>query len=255
MKRLVAISMVFMGLSLSGCFTITIPTRHACQVVDAHTLRLAGHVDAKMLKCAQDNLDENIDRIIVSSFGGNTKFGRKIGDLIARKPRTVIVRGECLSSCGNYFIPTAKALVIEPESFIGLHGGIDPMTIGRLAKKENKPYAEIAELYAEELEDENRFAQQYHVPHGWRIYRERDEPPLIASKGLKGQVRDNGTNRRTGLLLVEREMLESCLPHVKIIEEHIDETVIHTNSKKYAKRLKTLGTVGSGSLRCKLGDE
>lgn len=235
--------LMFILFGLTSCKTIVVPPSYACETVDAHTIRLSGPINKKLAGCAQTLLTDEIETVIVSSFGGDTKAGRAIGERIGARDRTVIIRGECLSSCGNYFVPSAHKLIIEPGGFIGLHGTPDPYTMIKQGLD--------LERFSEEFDGESAFAKRFGVAKGWRLYRDADHEGGVLTGDMQGKVRPFYHKKSKILLIAERPFIESCLPHVEIVEESLTETVF--GSSKIMKRVKALGGIGTGSFICKSG--
>jgi hypothetical protein len=243
--RYIALAGVAVAVALlSACATPIPAPPMACERSDTATLILSGATDKAMLACAETELTQTVETVIVSSFGGDTGAARAIARLIGAAPRTLVVRGECLSSCGNYFVPAAARLRLEPGAFIGLHGTPDPLLFAGVTG------ADRAVIEAE-LAEEAAFATTFGSPRGWRIYREADASRGIVTPDMTGELRDLGSARREALLIVERAFLETCLPHVEIVGEAIAATVIEDEAR--LSYLRSLGGFGTGSLTCNPG--
>ncbi len=244
-SSLLLLVFALLGASCASSVVVVAPS-NKCERPDAYSVWLSGYVDQDMLDCARAQIDGRVDTIIVSSFGGTTKTGRQIGDIIARKPRTVIIRGACLSSCGNYFIPVAHKLKIEPGGFIGLHGTPDPWLMSKAGDKIS------LDSQAETLAAEDRFSRQYGIAHGWRLYRDTDSGGSPFTTGMTGKPRFLGgirSNVKSTVLIVERPFIESCLPHVEIVEESIAATVF--GDTETLKQVRSFGGIATGTLKCK----
>jgi len=242
-KIAIWISISICSILIVGCVTLVSPVRHSCELVNESSLKMFGPVDEKLLLCAENNISPEVSTITVSSFGGDTQIGRKIGYLIGRTKRKIIVEGACLSSCGNYFIPAATELVIKPGGFIGLHGTPDPYTI-------NKQGLDLG-LFQKEFSDEQAFSEKFMIRSGWRLYRDVDHKGGMVTHDMTGEIRPITHQKKKGILIVERLFIETCLPNVTLLEEHITESVLIR--PKMVKRINALGGVGSGSLACIVG--
>lgn len=229
------------AIALSGCFTVYKPVALDCVKIDDRTVKMFGPVNEELQTCAETLITDEVDTVIVSSWGGDVTNGQAIGDIIAQRPRTVVIEGACMSSCGNYFVPTADKLVLKPGAYIALHGTIDPYTI----HKNGVDPAEFAELVNGDI----AFAQRHKVPKGWRLYREADYPGGIVTEDMSGEPRPKTHKTKKSMLMVERAFLESCLPHVSIAEAHIESSV--RLDPDMAKEIKALGGIWSGTLRCR----
>jgi len=163
--------------------------------------------------------------------------------LIAKAPRTLVVEDVCLSSCGNYFVPAAEKVVVQPGAFIGLHGTVDPSTIEFRGLDLVK--------FAPELEAEAKFALEFSVARGWRLFRDAYDPSVgrIPTPDMEGELRPHDRSAGHGFLLVERPFLRSCLPHVEIVELPAYEQII--SNKDTASLISQLGAVGTGTMVCK----
>ena len=83
---------------------------------------LNGEINLKMYNYYISNISSGTKKIIVTSLGGDVKYGVLIGrDIISRK-LDVVVRDYCLSSCANYILLAGKNKKIEKNSIIGFHG-------------------------------------------------------------------------------------------------------------------------------------
>ena len=63
-----------------------------------------------------------ITRLVVSSGGGDTVPGRRIGQWVYDMGLLVEVDKVCFSSCANYIFPAGRGRVIRADSFVGWHG-------------------------------------------------------------------------------------------------------------------------------------
>tara|TARA_R110002049_G_scaffold54235_4_gene151099 strand:+ start:1797 stop:2645 length:849 start_codon:yes stop_codon:yes gene_type:complete len=202
-----------------------------CRQLDGVTLEISGRVNADLADCVEALLGLEIETVIVTSPGGETFAGRRIGNRIGDQPRTLVVRDRCLSSCANYFVPAAHRLVLEPGAVIGLHGTPDPATLDRgLRDLEDRLDREMAageisreardhalsrqaERNAAQLDEEAAFAERFGVHEGWRLYREPEDGRAGFLRHFSG--RNAALDGRWDLLVVEAPMLYSCLPQLE----------------------------------------
>ena len=229
----------------AGGFGAAQGQRPACELVDATTLRLSGPTDRVMRNCVRRRLSAEITDIIITSRGGPTDYGREIGALIGAAPRTLTIEDACLSSCGNYIVPAAARLKLADGAYIALHGTLDPLTLARSID----PTPEMLEFVEAELAAEAAYARKFGVARGWRIYRDIGDSSNLITKDMEGEARDLGSRSFRGFLVVERPFLESCLPHIEIVAEAIERSVIFDLERR--KDLRRLGGWGTGSVTCK----
>ncbi|MGV1720380.1 hypothetical protein [Vibrio furnissii] len=69
------------------------------------------------------NSGANIDKIRITSPGGDVPSGIELGYFVKENNLDVEVDKLCFSACANYVIPAAKTVVIKDGSLIGWHGG------------------------------------------------------------------------------------------------------------------------------------
>ncbi|MEL0628869.1 hypothetical protein [Psychromonas aquatilis] len=67
--------------------------------------------------------NKEIGSFTVNSLGGNVHAAMDLADWIKENNISLIVEGNCFSSCANYFIPGASSVLIKSRSIAGLHGG------------------------------------------------------------------------------------------------------------------------------------
>lgn len=239
----------------------TIP--HKCERVDAKTLRIAGPVDDELRKCAESRLTDGIDTLHLSSPGGDVLTAIAIGDLIAKRPRTVVIEGPCLSACGNYFVPVADRLEIRPGGFIGLHGAVDPAKIDTFLKGERRRLvasgltpddierqmqAKWAASYVL-LDSDRKFFERHGVPLGWRLYQEKGARRPGKWQGVRraGPVWSPVTGE-ADFMVVERPFLESCLPHIPVEGTALGEA--REVGPRYLRASYALNAASTGNMVC-----
>ena len=66
--------------------------------------------------------DAVIDTIQITSRGGDTSVGKKMGRWIHDRNINVIVDNFCISSCANYIFTAGRNKVIREDSIVGWHG-------------------------------------------------------------------------------------------------------------------------------------
>lgn len=71
--------------------------------------------------------------LLVKSSGGDVNAAVEAATVMALLRTRLIIRGQCLSSCANYWLPAAASVDVEEGSVIGFHGdarttfGHDPL--------------------------------------------------------------------------------------------------------------------------------
>ncbi|MEM9738640.1 MAG: hypothetical protein AAF829_02145 [Pseudomonadota bacterium] len=265
---------VVLGLfSMQACTTTRgLPDPVACLQIDDNTVRLRGEINDAMALCAQQVITADTTRVVVNTPGGDTRAGRAIARHIAKLPRTLVIDGECSSSCGNYFVPAAHRLEATPGSFIAIHGTPDPALVERSRRDLSEQLAsavlsgeiteaerqvtldEFRQRGQENLDAEAAFADDFGVPKGWRLFRETPDASVTAAfaehfEGGPRPVRQRGA--ASAILIVEPALLESCLPGVDPgnYRTNFEVTVIGDAREKAA--LERRSGVFSGSLTCK----
>lgn len=240
-------------------------TSNPCVLISADTIKLSGLITPEMQICALELITPTIKKIIVNSKGGDVDVGRMIGYRIGETPRTIIVDTYCLSSCGNYFIPPAGSVELKKGAVIGLHGSPDPHMLSSQNLESHLAALEASQSITassvkrqlkrkeaqrdRQLAEEEKFALAFHVPKGWRHYREINDEEY----GWKRHFED-GTHNGVKLkhfMIVEKEMMASCLPNISIsnYQETLDHSVFPRRS--WEKLVKDIGAYRSYGLKCR----
>lgn len=96
--------------------------RVECFVGDDLAVHYTGPTDDNLLACISEfSVDGR--SLVVSSGGGDALKAIEAGNALARLGWGIRVVGMCASSCGNYLVPAATSISVEPYSAILLHGG------------------------------------------------------------------------------------------------------------------------------------
>lgn len=94
--------------------------------VEGDTVYFIGHISDASAKIFADAVAPlqrgQVTRLVVSSGGGDTVPGRRIGQWVHDMGIVVEVDKICFSSCANYIFPAARGRVIRADSFVGWHG-------------------------------------------------------------------------------------------------------------------------------------
>ena len=94
----------------------------SCVQETASTLVYIGPTDERLITCL-NSAGVGTEVLRITSGGGDGIVAVKASRLVGSLGLKLVVRGVCASSCGNYLVPAARALEVEPFSIIGLHGG------------------------------------------------------------------------------------------------------------------------------------
>lgn len=220
-----------------------------CQVDSDGQLLLRGHTAAPMLACVDGLANTPVTRIILDSTGGPVVFALQIGDRLARYDVEMVVRGQCNSSCANYFLPVARTITVEPGSMVLLHGSADA---GLLAQSSAAPGANVDKL-REQFDAQAAFAERHHIHSGWLQI--RDEEDVAAKRGSKftsGMVKGPFSSGKLNVkaMLVEEAFMRSCLGGVEITP--FSETVAQRvyTEENLAVMLAKQGIYPTGDMAC-----
>jgi hypothetical protein len=101
-------------------------TEPAVVRVEGDTVYFTGHISeasADAFAKAVASLERGqVTRLVVSSRGGDTVPGRRIGQWVHDMGLLVEVEKVCFSSCANYIFPAGRGRVVRADSFVGWHG-------------------------------------------------------------------------------------------------------------------------------------
>ncbi len=96
--------------------------RPECDLGADQVVRYIGPTDDSLLACLSEYARDGRS-LLISSGGGDGRKAIEAGALLARLGWSLRVVGMCASSCGNYLVPAATSVAVEPYSAILLHGG------------------------------------------------------------------------------------------------------------------------------------
>lgn len=66
------------------------------------------------------------EKIVIDSNGGDVDEAIKIGNYMFDHHIELEVMGKCFSSCMNYLAPSAKKFIVNEQSILMMHGGVNP---------------------------------------------------------------------------------------------------------------------------------
>ena len=90
--------------------------------VDRHTIEFTGSITENAVVGLDRIATPEIKTIRIDSSGGSVESALKISDYIINNKISVVVSGECLSSCANFIFLSGKNKFIERGSILGFHG-------------------------------------------------------------------------------------------------------------------------------------
>jgi hypothetical protein len=96
--------------------------RSECTLGIDGAVRYVGPTDDGLVACLSEYSRDGRS-LVVSSGGGDALKAIEAGEILTRLNWDVRVLGMCASSCGNYIVPAAASVSVEPYSVILLHGG------------------------------------------------------------------------------------------------------------------------------------
>ena len=217
---------------LAGCASTRSFTREAsdhirtggCEQRSPEVFSISGEIDAELATCVRETFADTTRVLALDTEGGSVEAALDIVDILEDRGLTMRVEGECNSSCANYFLPLARRIEVEPDAVVLLHGSVDPWTIhrwhtrkaefialetdhGRTVEEAEASFDEMIAKAEALVERQSAFASRHGVQPGWLLYR---VPGSADVAGL--------SNRPTQVvaILVEEQMMRSCLPGVDI---------------------------------------
>lgn len=212
----------------------------SCNRPSPDTLVVSGEIGASLAECVDRLFSDAITQLVLDSRGGSAAFALDIAEKLEGRRLTMIVRGECNSSCANYFLPLASTLVVEPGAVILIHGGVDPALVAQAESRNGSTDVEALRKTAERQAD---FVSRNDVPPGWLLYRDAGS---TAVEGLDGAWGD--FNAATKAWLVEERMARSCLRNT-IVEYRVDDRG-RWLSEARMRALRRQGVARSNTVEC-----
>ncbi len=182
-----------------------------CRQATPESFVLSGPIDAAMTECVQSRFAPTTNELLLTSRGGSADQAMRIAERFEGRRLTMRVRGECNSSCANYFLPLAGRLIVEPGAVIVVHGGIDPSLISRTQASANGMVDGQVDNLEEIAGRQAAFMARNQVNPGWLLYREAGS---TAVERLDGAWADFDAD--TKAWLVEETMAKSCLPNTVV---------------------------------------
>lgn len=259
-----AASLIVIALWIGGCATLpSVPADRTggrpCAQADAETFILRGATDAAMRECVDAAFRPTIRTLILDSPGGSVAEALSIAERFEGRDLTMLVVGQCNSSCANYFLPLARRIELAPGSVVMLHGSVDAQLVahmaglreemlsefrrsGRTADEAEAKFDEFMQAVSAMAERQEAFARRNDVRPGWLLFRRSDSTGFEGTEG-----RTAGAGGRA--VVVEEAMMRSCLPNADITPYRLPfagSIVAPLREVWWGVR----GMVRSGSLRC-----
>ncbi|HYC04519.1 MAG TPA: hypothetical protein VED40_14590 [Azospirillaceae bacterium] len=122
---LVVLTFSWSGAAIAACEAISSemnPDRLVTVEEDGKRLCLAGQIDEAMYEAVRSIDLAHVSEVVVNSMGGEVHAAVKIGRLIHERGMSLIVRGLCASSCGNYLFMASPRPSFEKDATLAFHG-------------------------------------------------------------------------------------------------------------------------------------
>lgn len=187
------------------------PLDGLCRQTTSESFVLSGPIDAAMAACVQSLFAPTTNELVLTSRGGSADQAMRIAERFEGRRLTMRVRGECNSSCANYFLPLAARLIVEPGAVIVVHGGIDPSLISRTQASANGMVDGQVDNLEEIAARQAAFMARNEVNPGWLLCREAGSTAVARLDGAWADF-----DADTKAWLVEETMAKSCLPNTVV---------------------------------------
>jgi len=222
----------------------------SCKMIDDTTLSVKGDIQQPLFDCIMSLNLTNLETIIVDSNGGNMKMAMTIGDKIAPYRPHIIIDQDCNSSCAIYWVPLAHKITFADDARIVVHGSGDSGMFNKVIEEEKPDQSEQQRLKAL-VELQARYIERHNIPRGWMQYRTDYSKGLEAYKPwLQGKpdIPFLSGNIVLKALIVDRPMLETCLPDIVI--EDFEQSYMASKSWKFRRKLAKNGRLSTGTMAC-----
>lgn len=92
--------------------------------LESGLITYSGSITSESLKDFEAAINSGkFSTLVVNSQGGDVVGAMGIAELVSKTQLTLIVDGECSSSCANYIFPAAKRKKVVKGSVVAIHGG------------------------------------------------------------------------------------------------------------------------------------
>ncbi len=139
--------------------------------VEGNSIIYDGEVSALGLEEIKDLYNENINRLVINSPGGEINIGMDFGDFIFEKKLDVEVEELAFSSAANYIITAANTLYLHKDAVIGWHGGATQ----EMDIPEVQPGGEYYEYNQDSIKRETDFYKKIGVNQQINVYGQEEK--------------------------------------------------------------------------------
>ena len=186
----------------------------------------SGHAGLDLGACLDGAHASEIRELKITSHGGDARQTLQVVTRYRGKIDLVIVARWCNSSCANYVIPAAKKLIVLPDSYVIVHGSIDPDAVAKDIETHRKalvekypqiPASEWDKTFEKTINDlkaqralQDDFEKRRLQCSAWL---HPDE--FVANEIAAGRLR--GTAEEIKGLVVTKKMAMRCLKRTRIL--------------------------------------
>jgi len=209
----------------SDATSLTEPPPQCIYPASGHVV-YSGHAGLDLGACLDGAQASEIRELKITSHGGDAVQTLHVVTRYRGKIDLVIVAQWCNSSCANYVIPAAKKLIVLPNSYVVVHGSIDPQAVAKDMDTQRKaladkypqiPASEWDKTFEKSLTDakaqraiQDKFEKRYLSCPAWL---HPDE--IVANEIAAGRLR--GAAEEIKGLVVTKKMAMRCLKHTQIL--------------------------------------
>lgn len=171
--------------------------------------------------CLDGAKAEQIAELTITSHGGDAWKTLQVVARYEGRINLVRIDGWCNSSCANYVIPAARRLIVMPDSYVVVHGSIEPAAVERqLAAQRDElrrtypqvPPADLDHAQQKAIDDVRaKRAVQDDFEKRWLSCREWLHPDDYISEHVAPASRE-----AISALVVSETMARRCLKHTEI---------------------------------------
>lgn len=234
-------------LALCGCISMNpgLGGGPPCAMTSDGDLLLRGSTTEPMLACVRALKTAPVKRVVLDSNGGPVAVAVQIGEILADYHAEMVIRGQCNSSCANYFLPVARKITVEAGSLVLLHGSLDDNTLAQTAGDPAKT--------RQQYDAQMAYVERHHIHRGWLMMRSAEDfAARRPSQYVSGQIGQPFLAGASSIkaMLVEEVFMRSCLPDVEItpFKDTMAQRVYVDESA--ARALARQGVFPSGSIAC-----
>ncbi len=234
-----------------------------CYYDDDGALVIKGNIGTKIYLCLDKNYRDDTETIIVNSSGGSAVYGIFVSHILQDKSFKLIIDKRCNSACALHIIPHAKELYVPKDAGIVLHGAPiyshtaeeKKRTIENMIRNGDSPYEAEKSFQRQEKygQEDQIFAEKIRkkagTKTGWLMQKGQwidQKADNIVNDKFYVWLEQNDVNG----LLVDRLMLETCLPNVTIKEFYGPSHPEIKKDTKFQDRIKKANLAIRPYARC-----